>query len=126
MLDAEHFQVLLCVQLNMDSIPGLHTRYVVGQRNSRKTLIIKIFKSALNYPYHRIGFINFVLTCASKLSDESKVTPISFSISALLIVLDRYPLYIHHFLWRNVQFACCNIYQDEISIVMHLSIFSLR
>ena len=31
LLDAEHFQGLLCVSLNMNSIPGLHTRCAVGQ-----------------------------------------------------------------------------------------------
>ena len=56
-------------------------------KNNIKTLIIYIFKSASNYPRHRFGYIFFWTICASMLSDEEKVTPISFTVSALFLFL---------------------------------------
>ena len=56
-------------------------------KNCRKTLLIHVIESLANYPHKRIGFIYFFLTCASKLCDESKVTPISFTLSVLVSVM---------------------------------------
>ena len=111
---------------------GLHTWFaysICGRTRDLKT-VEKHLSSSSRYSKVRwiIPIIELALLivsdiCASKLSDESKVTPIwSLTVSICFIncflIFTHCVYYIHHFLWRNVQFSCCNIYQDEISIVM--------
>ena len=62
---------------------GLH----IWSAYSRCECFIHLIESTSDYPHHQIGLINFSYIHANKLSNEWKVTPISFTLSVLVSVV---------------------------------------